>query len=90
MSRPSRPNKSAPQTTSPTARCRRKPFLGSGTTLIAAETTGRICHAVELDRAYVDVAVQRWQAFTGKEAVHDDSGQTFNEALRVGKDEVTA
>ena len=67
-----------------------EPFLGSGTSLIAAETTGRTCHAVELDPAYVDVAVQRWQAFTGKEAVHGDSGQTFNKALRVGKDEVTA
>ncbi len=42
-----------------------EPFCGSGTTLIAAETCGRHCHAVELDPAYVDVAVQRWQAFTG-------------------------
>ena len=39
-----------------------EPFSGSGTTLIAAETTGRVCLAVELDPAYVDVAVARWQA----------------------------
>ena len=39
---------------------------GSGTTIIAAEMTGRACHAIELDPAYVDVAVARWQAFTGR------------------------
>ena len=45
------------------------PFLGSGTTLIAAETTGRVCHAVDIDPRYVDVAIQRWQKLTGKDAV---------------------
>lgn len=45
-----------------------EPFMGSGTTLIAAETTGRICYGVELNPAYVDVAVARWQAFTGQAA----------------------
>ena len=45
-----------------------EPFCGSGTTIIAAEMTGRSCHAIELDPAYVDVAVQRWQAFTGENA----------------------
>jgi DNA modification methylase len=45
-----------------------EPFLGSGTTLIAAEGTGRICCAMELDPLYVDVAVRRWQAFTGTQA----------------------
>ncbi|MEE3101320.1 MAG: site-specific DNA-methyltransferase, partial [Pseudomonadota bacterium] len=45
-----------------------EPFSGSGTTLIAAETTGRACLAMELDPAYVDVAVRRWEAFTGKAA----------------------
>ena len=44
------------------------PFLGSGTTLIAAETTGRVCLGIEIDPLYVDVAVRRWQAFTGKQA----------------------
>jgi len=43
-------------------------FLGSGTTLIAAERTGRVCYAVELEPAYVDVAVRRWEAFTGEGA----------------------
>ena len=46
-----------------------EPFMGSGTTLIAAETTGRVCFGIELNPAYVDVAVERWQQFTGKEAV---------------------
>ena len=44
-------------------------FLGSGTTLIAAERTGRICHAVELDPHYCDVIVARWEAFTGEKGV---------------------
>jgi DNA modification methylase len=54
-------------------------FLGSGTTLIAAERTGRICYGVELDPTYVDTAIRRWQNFTGKCAVHAKSGRTFNE-----------
>jgi DNA modification methylase len=45
-----------------------EPFSGSGTTIIAAEQTGRICYAVELSPAYVDVAVKRWEQFTGKKA----------------------
>jgi DNA modification methylase len=53
------------------------PFSGSGTTLIAAEMSGRACHAVELSPTYVDVAVLRWQAFTGQEAVLEGSGQSF-------------
>jgi DNA modification methylase len=56
-----------------------EPFSGSGTTLIAAEMTGRVCHAIELDPAYVDVAVQRWQAFTGKDAVLAADGRSFKE-----------
>jgi DNA modification methylase len=56
-----------------------EPFMGSGTTLIAAETTGRVCFGIELNPAYVDVAVERWQQFTGKDAVLSGSGQTFNE-----------
>ena len=42
------------------------PFVGSGTTIIAAETIGRVCHAVEIDPVYVDVAVRRWEAMTGR------------------------
>jgi DNA modification methylase len=44
------------------------PFCGSGTTIIAAEMTGRVCHGIELSPAYVDVAVRRWQDFTGQKA----------------------
>ena len=56
-----------------------EPFMGSGTTLIAAETTGRICYGIELNPAYVDVAVERWQAETGKDAILDGDGRTFAE-----------
>lgn len=52
-------------------------FLGSGTTLLAAERSGRRACCIELDPAYVDVAIQRWEAMTGKEAVHAASGKTF-------------
>lgn len=55
-----------------------EPFSGSGTTIIAGEMTGRAIHAIELSPAYVDVAVMRWQAFTGLDAKHED-GRTFNE-----------
>jgi DNA modification methylase len=54
-------------------------FLGSGTSVIAAERTGRVCYGLELDPAYVDTIVRRWQAFTGKSAIHLQSGRTFNE-----------
>jgi len=56
-----------------------EPFSGSGTTIIAAEMTGRSCLAIELDPAYVDVAVKRWQAFTGKDATLEGSGLSFAE-----------
>lgn len=46
-----------------------EPFSGSGTTLIAAQTTGRVCLGAEIDPAYVDVAIRRWQAFTGRPAL---------------------
>ena len=53
------------------------PFCGSGTILIAAERTGRKARALEVDPAYVDVAVRRWQTYTGKAAVLANSGKTF-------------
>lgn len=56
-----------------------EPFSGSGTTIIAAEMTGRCCHAIELNPAYVDVAVTRWQDFTGQKAILDGDGRTFDE-----------
>jgi DNA modification methylase len=55
-----------------------EPFSGSGTTIIAAEITGRVCRAIELDARYVDVAVRRWQAFTGKMAVLEHDGRAFD------------
>jgi DNA modification methylase len=55
-----------------------EPFSGSGTTIVAAEMAGRCCHAVELSPAYVDVAVLRWQAFTGQEAVLAGDGRCFD------------
>lgn len=56
-----------------------EPFSGSGTTIIAAEQTGRICYAMELNPPYVDIAVRRWQNFTGKQAIHEATGKTFAE-----------
>jgi hypothetical protein len=53
-------------------------FLGSGSTLMAAQETGRICCGVELDPLYVDVAIRRWQKATGREATLVRTGQTFN------------
>ena len=44
------------------------PFAGSGSTIIAAECLGRICHGVDIDPRYVQVAIERWQAFSGREA----------------------
>jgi DNA modification methylase len=55
------------------------PFVGSGTTLIAAEMTARACHAIELSPLYVDVAVRRWQAFTGKAAMLEVTEKSFKE-----------
>jgi len=55
-----------------------EPFLGSGTTLIAAETVKRTCFAVELSPVYVDVAVRRWQAFTGEKAALLADGRLFD------------
>ena len=54
-----------------------EPFSGSGTTIIAAEMTGRLVHAIEIDPTYVDVAVVRWQRFTGAAAVLDGDGRDF-------------
>jgi DNA modification methylase len=53
-------------------------FLGSGSTLIAAEEIGRVCIGLELDPAYVDVAIRRWQKRTGRDAVHAFTGETFD------------
>ncbi len=56
-----------------------EPFMGSGTTLIAAQTSGRACYGMELNPAYVDVAVSRWQQLTGETATLYDDGTSFFE-----------
>ena len=53
------------------------PFLGSGTTLIAAQRSGRCCYAMELEPAYVDKAVRRWQRYTGLTAIYEATGESF-------------
>ena len=53
------------------------PFLGSGSTLIAADATGRVCRGVELDPLYVDVIARRYEAASGKPVVHVETGETF-------------
>jgi len=55
------------------------PFLGSGTSLIAAEMSARTCYGLELNPVYVDVIVRRWQLFTGRAAIHQASGHPFDE-----------
>lgn len=54
------------------------PFLGSGSTLLAAHRVGRICRAIEIDPLYVDTAIRRWQRFTGGTALHARSGEPFD------------
>ena len=54
-------------------------FLGSGTTLIAAERTGRCCSGLELDPPYVDTIIRRWQGLTGGRAHHAVSGRSFDD-----------
>jgi DNA modification methylase len=49
-----------------------EPFAGSGTMIIAAETFGRRCYALEIEPRYVQVAIERWQGFTGREVVRVD------------------
>jgi DNA modification methylase len=56
-------------------------FAGAGTTIIAAEQIGRRAFCIEIDARFVDVAVRRWQQATGKDAILEATGQTFEEAL---------
>jgi DNA methylase len=55
------------------------PFLGTGTTVIAAERTSRICYGIESDPHFVDTTIRRWQTFTGLSAKHASSGRSFRE-----------
>jgi len=65
------------------------PFLGSGTTLLAAQQSGRVARCIELDPVYVDVSIRRWEAETGAEAVHSESRLTFAQLreMRCGEDD---
>lgn len=56
-------------------------FLGSGSTLIAAEQSGRVCYGIELEPLYIDTTVRRWQELTGKSAIHQPTGKTYRELL---------
>jgi len=56
-------------------------FLGSGSTLIACEVSDRVCYGMELDPKYCDVIINRWQQYTGKEAVLESTGETFNSKI---------
>lgn len=61
------------------------PFGGSGTTLLAAASTGRTARLIELDPRYVDVIVKRWQDFTGQKGIHSITGETFDELTKSRK-----
>ena len=54
-------------------------FLGSGSTLIACETTGRICRGIELEPKYIDIIIQRWEKQTGKNAINLSKNKTYKE-----------
>lgn len=64
-----------------------EPFSGSGTTIMACEVSGRLCHALEIEPAYVDVAVERWEAFTGRQAHHAVTLDSFA-ATRAQRQEI--
>lgn len=66
-----------------------EPFAGSGTTLIACEMEGRRCYAVELDLAYAEVIIRRWEAFTGKTAARED-GKTLAQLAKPARKKATA
>jgi DNA modification methylase len=60
-------------------------FLGSGTTLMAAERVGRVCYGMEIDSLYVDVAIRRWQRLTGNRAIHGVTGKSFDDLAAAGE-----
>ena len=60
-----------------------EPFSGSGTTIIAAESCRRRCYAVELNPEYVDMAIRRWEEYTGQQAILDGDGHTFAEVSEI-------
>jgi len=62
-------------------------FLGSGTTLIAAEKSGRICYGIELEPLYIDTTIHRWESLTGNSAIHQQTGKTYKELLQAKLEE---
>jgi DNA modification methylase len=60
-----------------------EPFLGSGTTLAAAESTKRICYGLEVDPKYVDVVVRRWQQLSGQLATLEGDGRSFDQIVEL-------
>ena len=54
-------------------------FAGSGTTILAAERVGRLAYTIEIEPKFVDVAIKRWQAFSRKDAIHAETGLSFDE-----------
>ena len=64
------------------------PFLGSGSSMIAAQQTGRVCYGLDIDPKYVDVAVLRWQQQSGQQATLDGDSRTFEDVAqeRAGRD----
>jgi DNA modification methylase len=61
------------------------PFIGSGTALVACSLTDRVCYGMEIDPCYVDMTVTRWQELTGKKAILDGDGRTFDEVAEERK-----
>lgn len=61
------------------------PFAGSGSTLIACEKTGRMARCIEYEPKYCDVIIRRWQNLTGRDAVHAETGKTFNQIAQEGR-----
>jgi DNA modification methylase len=64
------------------------PFLGSGTSIIAAEQTERVCYGLEIEPAYVDVIVLRWQLYSKRQAMLDADGRSFDEIAAERRKEV--
>ena len=60
-------------------------FLGSGSTLLAAERISRVCYGMEIEPRYVDVAIRRWQTYTGEQAIHSITGQPFDQVAVTGE-----
>ncbi len=60
-------------------------FLGSGSTLMACEKTGRTCYGIEIEPLYIDTTIRRWQEYTGEEAIHIASNKTYHELINLNQ-----